>query len=109
MTFKIKSFNFLFVLAIAVWFTSCSRDDDGLTKKFDVPTDLTISDSGFFPEDIVVNHNRAYVSGFGDGTIRVFDLTDETPTAVNFASAEEGYLQRWGLTSYKEVLLSIVN
>lgn len=109
MTRRIKFLNFFFILTIVALFSSCNRDDDGLTRKFDVPSDLTISDSSFFPEDIVVNHNRAYVSGFGDGTIRVFDLADETPTAVNFASSEEGYTQRWGLASHKEVLLSIVN
>lgn len=103
-----SKFKFLLILAFIAFLSSCSTDED-FTRKFDVPSDLTISDSNFYPEDIVVNHNMAYVSGFGDGTIRVFDLADEAPTAVNFAAAEEGYMQRWGLTSHKDVLLSIVN
>ncbi len=71
--------------------------------------EITISDEGFYPEDIVIANNVAYVSGLGDGTVRSFDLTQTNPEAQIFAEAEEGYTQAWGLKSDGTKLLSILD
>ncbi|MFK8105168.1 MAG: T9SS type A sorting domain-containing protein [Saprospiraceae bacterium] len=73
------------------------------------PNELTISDADFFPEDIVIANNVAYVSGLGDGTLRSFDLTQTTPLPQTFAEAEAGYTQRWGLKIDGTTLLSLLN
>ncbi|MFY0675096.1 MAG: hypothetical protein JXQ87_16965 [Bacteroidia bacterium] len=109
MTLKFKFQITLFFALAAMVFSSCQRNDDGNSRRLEVPSNLSITDSSFFPEDIVVAHNTVYVSGLGDGTIRSFDLTEETPTANTFAAAKTGYSQRWGLTANKKVLLSIAN
>ncbi|MEM6803070.1 MAG: hypothetical protein AAF696_16820, partial [Bacteroidota bacterium] len=72
-------------------------------------TELTINDSVFYPEDIVIANDIAYVSGLGDGTIRSFDLTEPTPTAQLFAAADSGFSQRWGLKSDGTILLSLLD
>ena len=73
------------------------------------PTELTVNDSTFFPEDIVIVNDIAYVSGLGDGTIRSFDLTQTNPTAQLFAPADSGFSQAWGLKSDGTVLLSLLD
>ena len=74
-----------------------------------LPESLTITDSSFFPEDIVIANDVAYVSGLGDGTIRSFDLTQTTPSPQLFAAAEAGYTQAWGVKSDGTKLLSLLN
>ncbi len=74
-----------------------------------IPNNLSVSDAGFFPEDITIVDNIAYVSGLGDGTVKSFNLNLENPTAEVFAEAEEGYTQAWGLKSDGTVLLSILD
>ncbi|MEO1449358.1 MAG: hypothetical protein AAFV07_07495, partial [Bacteroidota bacterium] len=73
------------------------------------PTELTVSDSVFFPEDITIVNNVAYVSGLGDGTVRSFDLTQSSPAAQLFAAADSGFSQAWGLKSDGTVLLSLLD
>ncbi|MEL7219953.1 MAG: T9SS type A sorting domain-containing protein [Bacteroidota bacterium] len=73
------------------------------------PEILTIPGPDFFPEDITVVNDIAYVSGLGDGTVRMFDLSDANPTADIFANAEAGYTQAWGVKSDGTVLLSLLN
>ncbi len=92
-------------------FTITLNDDNttAITPQLTVPTNLSVADNSFFPEDVVVANNIVYVSGFGDGTIRSFDLTESNPTARLFAEGEAGYAQRWGLTSDGTILLSILN
>ncbi len=80
-----------------------SNDSIGQTNE------LTVSDEGFYPEDIVITNNVAYVSGLGDGTIKMFDLNLENPEAETFAEAEEGYTQAWGVKSNGTILLSLLN
>lgn len=99
----------LAVFAIAL-FVSCNNDDDDITiNDLVIPDNLTINDDDFFSEDVVFANNTVYVSGFGDGTIKSIDLTQEIPTAIEFAEAEEGYWSSWGLASDGEVLLNILN
>ncbi|MEM1119128.1 MAG: T9SS type A sorting domain-containing protein [Bacteroidota bacterium] len=74
-----------------------------------IPASITINDAGFFPEDIFIVNDVAYVSGLGDGTVRTFDLSQSNPTAELFAAAEEGFTQGWGLKSDGKVLLSLLN
>lgn len=71
--------------------------------------ELTVSDSSFFPEDITIVNNVAYISGLGDGTVRSFDLTQTNPTAQLFAAADSGFSQAWGLKSDGSVLLSLLD
>ena len=74
-----------------------------------IPSNLTTNDMDFFPEDITIANNIAYVSGLGDGTLKMFDLNLANPTGVTFAAAEAGYTQAWGLKSDGTVLLSILD
>ncbi len=74
-----------------------------------IPASLTITDTGFFPEDITIVNNRVFLSGLGDGTIRTFDLTETNATTELFAAAEPGYTQSWGLTSDGSVVLNLLN
>ena len=92
-------------------FTITLQDDNttAITPQLELPSNLTVTDQTFFPEDIVVENNVAYVSGLGDGSIRMFDLTTANPTAMTFAEAEVGYGQAWGLKSDGTVLLSLLN
>ncbi|MEM7660020.1 MAG: hypothetical protein AAF399_28175, partial [Bacteroidota bacterium] len=76
---------------------------------FGQPTELTVSDPMFYPEDIVITNNTAYVSGLGDGTVRSFDLTQTNPTAQLFAAADSGYSQAWGLKTDGTILLSLLD
>ena len=73
------------------------------------PDELTVDDMSFFPEDIFIVNDVAYVSSLGDGTIRSFDLTQSNPTTQMFAEAEAGYTQGWGLKSDGTILLSLLN
>ncbi len=70
---------------------------------------LSTADPDFFPEDITIVNDIAYVSGLGDGTIKMFDLSQNDPVGETFAEAEEGYTQAWGLKSDGTVLLSILD
>ncbi len=107
--------NHLKFLAITLWgiltFVSCSDDDDNTTPvvTLNIPSNLAIADTGFFPEDVTIANNTVFLSGLGDGTIRSFDLTQTNPTAQIFASAETGYTQAWGLKSDGTYLYSILN
>ncbi len=76
---------------------------------FSTPGSITIDETSFFPEDIVIADDIAYVSGLGDGTLRYFDLTQISPTAQLFAAAESGYTQRWGVKVDGTKLLSILD
>ena len=89
-------------------YSSCN-DDDAIDTVIQVPSNLSIADNSFFPEDITIANNVVYISGFGDGTIRSFDLTATNPSAQLFAAAESGYTQGWGLKSDGTVLLSLLN
>ncbi len=73
------------------------------------PSDITTDDMDFFPEDIVISNNVAYVSGLGDGTLKMFNLNLANPTGEIFAEAEEGYTQRWGVKTDGTTLLSLLN
>ncbi|WP_338767528.1 hypothetical protein WAF17_05995 [Bernardetia sp. ABR2-2B] len=95
MIFQNKTF-FLWLLVLPiVLFTSCHRDKDKNPRHNDtqIPSNLTIEDNNFYPEDIVITNNTVYVSGLGDGTLRSFDLTEDEPTAQLFANAETGFSQ----------------
>ena len=74
-----------------------------------LPSNLTSDDIDFFPEDITIVNNIAYVSGLGDGTVKMFNLNLANPTGETFAEAEAGYTQAWGLKSDGTKLLSILN
>ena len=74
-----------------------------------IPSQLTSNDMDFFPEDIVIANNVAYVSGLGDGTLQMFNLNEANPTGEIFAEAEAGYTQRWGVKSDGVKLLSILD
>ncbi|MFK7776105.1 MAG: hypothetical protein AB8F94_28545, partial [Saprospiraceae bacterium] len=74
-----------------------------------IPSNLTTDDLDFYPEDIVIANNIAYVSGLGDGTVKMFDLSLANPTGETFADAEAGYTQAWGLKSDGTKLLSILD
>ncbi len=74
-----------------------------------VPDALTATEAFFYPEDITIVNDVAYVSSLGDGTIRTFDLRQENPMAELFAAAEEGYTQAWGVKSDGNVLVSLLN
>ena len=80
-----------------------------IAQSFGQINNLTIADDGFFPEDIVISNNTAFVSGLGDGTIRTFDLTESNPVAEIFAEAEAGYTQRWGVKTDGTKLLSLLD
>lgn len=105
--FKTK---FLAITLAVVSLTSCGNDDDVTpTVTVNVPEQLTINDDNFYPEDITISDNKMFLSGFGDGTVKYFDLTAENPTAMEFAPAIDGYAQGWGLKSNGTVLLSLLN
>ena len=70
---------------------------------------ITSTDPDFFPEDIVIANNIAYVSGLGDGTLQSFDLSVANPSPEIFAEAEAGYTQRWGVKVSDGKLLSILD
>ncbi|MEM9930323.1 MAG: hypothetical protein AAF840_10930, partial [Bacteroidota bacterium] len=96
-----KSFYYTLILLISIWTSSIGQTT--------LPTSLTTDETGFFPEDITIVNDIAYVSGLGDGTVKSFDLTQETPTAILFLPAEDGFTQRWGLKSDGNVLLSLLD
>lgn len=93
----------------ASFFSSCEKDDDNTIDELSIPSNLSIEDNDFFSEDVVFANNTVYVSGFGDGTIKSFDLTQETPTAQEFAAADSDYFSSWGLATDGNVLLNILN
>ncbi len=74
-----------------------------------LPSNLTSDDMDFFPEDIVIANNIAYISGLGDGSLKMFDLNMAPPVGETFAEAEAGYTQRWGVKSDGTKLLSILD
>lgn len=86
-----------------------NNNTTAITPQLSVPSNLSVATENFYPEDVLVVNNVVYVSGFGDGTIRSFDLTTSNPTAQLFADSEAGYAQAWGLTSDGTVLLSLLN
>ncbi len=71
--------------------------------------DISVDAATFYPEDITIVNNVAYVSSLGDGSVRSFDLLQVNPIAETFADAEAGYTQAWGLKSDGTKLLSILN
>jgi len=81
--------------------------DFGCTQT--LPNSISVTDEFFFPEDITIVNDIAYVSSFANGTIRSFDLTESNPTAQVFASGEEGFAQGWGLKSDGTILLGLHN
>lgn len=113
---KTTTFFGLALLGV-IGFSACSKDDDNATPNttadpavtIEVPSNLTINDDSFYPEDIMISNNTVYISGLGDGTVRSFDLTETNPSAQLFAAAEDGFSQGWGLTSDGTVLLSLLN
>lgn len=93
-------------------FSSCNKDDDNTpTVTVTVPSQLSISNAQFFPEDIAVYDNKVYVSGYGDGSIQKFDITQTSATAQQIASAEGNYTASWGLRvdESKGTLLNLAN
>ena len=105
--------NFLFVTLVGLLVSSCDKDDDNNpVVTVTVPSQLSVSNAQFFPEDVVVHDNKDYVSGFGDGSIQKFDLTQSTATAQQIATAENStYSASWGLNvdASKSTLLNIAN
>ncbi|MDO6440124.1 hypothetical protein Q4534_22040 [Cyclobacterium sp. 1_MG-2023] len=90
---------------------SCEEDDDMVTpvEELNIPSNISIEDNGFFPEDVVFANNSIFVSGYGDGTIKSIDLSQETAIAQEFVAAEHDYYSRWGLASDGTVLLNLLN
>lgn len=58
---------------------------------------------------MVFANNTIFVSGFGDGTIKSIDLSQEMAIAQEFVAAESDYYSRWGLASDGTVLLNLLN
>ncbi|TCI91089.1 hypothetical protein [Tenacibaculum sp. M341] len=105
--FKFSSIAIALLLA-ATW--SCSDEKVVDTKTpLVIPSNLSIADNTFFPEDIIIVDGKLFASGFGDGSVKSFDLTKEQATEEEFAPAETGYPQAWGFTSDGNVLLSNIN
>lgn len=104
--FNLLLLGFLFSL---VAITSCSKDEDNTPEPLPIPSSLQSTDNLFYPEDITIVNNTAYVSSFADAKIWSFDLTQSTPTGAVFAQGEAGFAQAWGLTSDGNVLLSLLN
>jgi len=84
-------------------------DANTASTPLNLPNAITVDSETFFPEDIVISNNIAYVSSLGDGSLMSIDLTEDNPTAQLFAAAEEGYTQRWGVKTDGTVLLSILD
>ncbi len=106
---KTKISLLVFSLFIGLPLASCDADDSVTVT---VPSQLTVSNPQFFPEDVLVYDNKAYVSGFGDGTIQKFDLTESTATAQQIVSAENTtYTSSWGLNvdESRGTLLNLAN
>lgn len=95
------------IMALAAY--SCGDDDSPAPAQTIIPEDLSISSENFYPEDIIIIDNTVYASGFGDGTIKSFDLTKTNPPAEDFASAQTGFSQSWGLATDGKVILNNVN
>ncbi len=91
---------------------SCSDDDDANTTptqpSITVPDSLTVTQEGFYPEDIVISDNIVYLSGFGDSTIRTIDLSASNLTDQLFVAGEADFAQRWGLKVDGDILLSLL-
>jgi len=97
---KYSNIKFLFLaIFTSTIFLSCEEDDKFATPVVElyIPTNISIEDNDFFSEDVVFANNTIFVSGFGDGTIKSIDLSQETAIAQEFVSAESGYYSRWGL------------
>lgn len=101
----------LILFSLGIFFTSCDKDDDVVEPvvELNIPSNLSIEDNDFFSEDVVFANNNIYVSGFGDGTIKSFDLTQANPSAQEFAVADSDYFSSWGLATDGNVLLNILN
>lgn len=100
----------LVLLSLGAIFTACSSDDDSTEPAMvNLPTNLSITDNSFFPEDVVYSNNTLYVSGFGNGSVKSFDLTSETPTATEFAAADASFYSSWGLATNDNVVLNVIN
>lgn len=94
--------------------SSCkATNDDSETPQpsAKVPSQLTVDKASFVPEDVLVYKNNVYVSGFGDGTIQKFDLTQNNPTAQEIVTADATNPSRWGLAidESKQTLVNIAN
>ncbi len=109
--YRLKFIYVLSFILLTTSFVGCNDDEDDYSseKTIEVPTNLSVTTTGFYPEDIAIVENKVFLSGFGDGTIRYFDLYESNPTEKLFANAEEGYAQAWGLKSDGTVLLSLLN
>ena len=108
-----KKINFILLATLfsIISMISCDDDNDSMPtpEVLNIPSELSIDENGFHPEDIKIANNTVYVSGALTGAIVSFDLTEENPTAQLFAAAEAGYSQAWGLESDDKVLLSLLN
>ena len=92
--------------------SSCKKDEDeNPAPSVVVPSQLNINKSSFTPEDVLVYNNNVYVSGFGDGTIQKFHLTQNPATAQEIITADADNPSRWGLAidESKQTLLNIAN
>ncbi len=102
--FLLSGFFFSFVA-----FTSCDSNEDTGTQSLPLPASLQSTENTFYPEDITIINNTAFVSSFADAKIWSFDLTQTDPTGEVFAQGEAGFTQAWGLKSDGTVLLSLLN
>lgn len=108
MQFLKLNFLFLGLLVSLVTFTSCDKDGD-TPEPLPIPSSLQSTNDFFYPEDITIINNTAYVSSFADAKIWSFDLTQSNPTGVVFAEGIDGFAQGWGLKSDGNVLLNLIN
>lgn len=106
---KYLNAKLLATIVFGLTLLSCNDDDAPIVEMVNVPSSLSINDKDFFPEDVVYANKTIYVSGFGDGTIKAFDLMEENPMAKEFAAKQEGYFSSWGLATDGKVVLNIVN
>lgn len=111
MQFSKLNFLILGLLLSLGTFTSCNNDDDGDDDPtyLPIPSSLQSTNDFFYPEDITIVNNTAYVSSFADSKIWSFDLTQSDPMGEVFAQGVDGFPQAWGLKSDGTVLLSLLN
>ncbi len=101
-------FGLLFSLSLLT-FTSCEKDETQDPEPLPISSSIQTNENLFYPEDITIINNTAYVSSFADAKIWSFDLTESNPEGVVFAEGIAGFAQAWGLKSDGNVLLSLVN
>ncbi|SEB35829.1 hypothetical protein SAMN04489761_0096 [Tenacibaculum sp. MAR_2009_124] len=108
---KFKFIYFLTITALLAFFVACNNNDEDYNHEntINIPSNLSVTDIGFYPEDITIVNNKVFISGFGDGTVQYFDLYETEPSAKLFVNVETGYAQAWGLKSDGTVLLSLLN